>query len=391
MDYKKDIRVEKLDGAEIKITGEIPAEQFMAEKAAALKALGKHVEIDGFRKGKAPEKEIIARVGEGALLNEMAERSLGKIYPEILKAHELETLGYPQIQITKIAADNPLGFTMTVATVPDITLPDYKKIAAKLNTDKASADVTDEEVDTQIKDIMRQRVAYERLQEKAKAGATPETDGTTDLPTPESEAAKETHTHEDGTVHEGPAHPEPEAVKDEELPALTDDYVKGLGQPGQFETVDDFKTKLKEHIGIEKEREVNANHRAKLTDEIIEQSKMELPKVLVDSELQQMTAQMSDDLARAGMSMEDYLKHINKTREDMMAEWKPAAEKRAKLQLILNEIAKKEDVKPDETAAEAQVKALKEQYKDADEARVRVYVYSLLQNEAVMKLLEEQS
>lgn len=393
MDIKKDIKVEKKEGAEVVITGEIPAEEFMAHKAKAVTALGRNVEIDGFRKGKAPEAEVVKRVGEQTVLNEMAERALAAVYPDILKEHDIEALGYPQIQITKIAFDNPLGFTMTVATVPDITLPDYKKIAAEVNKDKKSTEVSDQDLETAINDILRQRVAYERLQEKAKASEAAKKDlgEATELPTPESEQAKETHTHADGTVHEGPDHEEPEAVKDEDLPELTDDYVKGLGQPGQFETVADFKEKLREHLAIEKAREVSAQHRAALTDKIIEESTMELPAVLVDSELQQMQAQMNDDLARAGMSMDDYLTHIKKTRDEVMAEWRPSAEKRAKLQLILNEIAKAEDVQPDEAAAEAQVKALKEQYKDADEARVRVYVHSLLQNEAVMKLLEEQS
>ena len=101
-----------------------------------------------------------------------------------------------------------------------------------------------------------------------------------------------------------------------------------------------------------------------------------------------MFAQMNEDLERANLKMDDYLKHINKTQDDMKKDWTPAAEKRAKLQLVLNEIAKREDIKPDETQLNEQVNQLLEQYKDADRHRVAVYVASVMTNEAVMKSLE---
>ena len=218
-------------------------------------------------------------------------------------------------------------------------------------------------------------MAYERLQGKA----------------------QHTHTHEDGTVHEGPAHDEEghtheeegiQAVDDSELPELTDEYVQTLGTEGQFKNVADFKEKIKEHLAIEKKQQVTAGHRAKITDQIIAESTMELPKVLIDSELEQMFGQMNEDLTRAHLKMDDYLGHIKKTKEDLIAEWTPAAEKRAKLQLVLNEIAKKENITPDQSQLDAQVDQLLEQYKDADETRVRVYVTSVMTNEAVMQMLE---
>jgi trigger factor len=198
-------------------------------------------------------------------------------------------------------------------------------------------------------------------------------------------------------VHEGPAHDheghveeeEAHAVTDAELPELTDEYVTTLGHEGQFTSVEDFKAKIKEHLSIQKKQDVVAAHRAKITDKIIEESKIDLPQILIDSELEQMFGQMSEDLARANLQMDDYLGHIKKTKDDLKAEWTPAAEKRAKLQLILNEIAKKENITPDQGQLDAQVDQLLEQYKDADAARVRIYVASVMTNEAVMKKLEE--
>ena len=398
MDFIKDYKVTEGEHSTVTIEGEVPFSNLEAERAGAIKQLGKDIEVDGFRKGHVPEKMLVERIGEMRILSEMAERALAKVYPVALTEHKIDAIGYPQIEITKLAPDNPLGFKATIAVLPEITLPDYKALAKEANLTKESAEVTDDELETQIKDLLRQKLAYERLQKKAaeKADAEAKKDTTkdlgdvTELPTPEN---IETHTHADGTVHEGPAHDEEDelkAVSDDELPELTDEYVKGLGQPGQFESVDDFKSKLREHLALEKQREITTKHRGAITDKIIEAAELTLPQVLVDSELQQMFAQMQDDLERANLNMDDYLKHIKKTKEEMTEEWQPAAEKRAKLQLILNEIAKKEDIKPDESELKTRVDQLVGQYKDADESRVRVYVASVLTNEAVMEMLEQQ-
>jgi trigger factor len=366
IDFKSAFTVTPEPGSQVKIAGEIPFSELAEERAGAIEHLGRNLKIDGFRPGHVPEAMIVKTVGDMAILAEMAERAIAHMYPHILEAHNVDAIGYPQISITKIAEGNPLGFTATVTVIPVITLPDYKAVATEVNKTRESLDVTDADVEKQIGDILRQKAAYERLQKKAAAkveGAEGETPEDTPIETEEDLAKLP-------------------------IPELTDDVVKTLGQPGQFTDVADFKAKIREHIEVEKKRDGVAKHRAIITDAIIEKSVIDLPQLLIDSELNQMFAQMNEDLERANLKMEDYLKHINKTQDDMKKEWTPAAEKRARLQLILNEIAKREDVKPDEAQLNEQVNQLLEQYKDADRHRVAVYVASVMTNEAVMKMLE---
>lgn len=376
MDFVKNFTITKEPGSQVKIIGEIPETTLSEHRASAVKTLGQNIKLDGFRAGHIPEAVLVSKVGEMAILTEAAERAIAATYPVALAEHKIDAIGSPRIEITKIAPGNPLGFTITVSTLPEITLPDYKKLAREINKAKAEVLVTDEDVEKQIKDILRQKAAYDRIQQKAASGA------------------KETHTHADGTVHEGPAHDDVgkplEDTKDLPIPELTDEVVKSLGQPGQFTDVADFKTKLREHITIEKTRDSEASHRAAITDKIIAESKFELPQILLDSELGQMFAQMEEDIKRAGLKFEDYLTHIKKTRNDLKTEWSPAAEKRARLQLVLNEIAKTEKIVPEKDKVEEEAKHLFEHYKDADKTRVRIYVASVLQNEAVMKFLESQ-
>ncbi len=377
-DILEKIVVEKKPGSLVIFTGEVPYEELEKHRSSAVAEIGKDIEIDGFRKGHVPENVLVRKVGEMAILTEMAERALSQVYPELVTLHTLDVVGYPKISLTKLAKGNPLGFTITIAVVPEVTLPDYTKIAKDINKEKESKEVTDEEVDKQVKDILRQKIAYERLQEKAKKN------GET-IPTEHVHGENCDHEHE-GHDHE---HEPIEKADDIKLPELTDEYVKGLGKPDQFTSAEDFKNKVREHLTIEKAREVDSRHRAKITDAIIEKSVMELPQVMIDAEIGQMYAQMEEDLKRAQLKMEDYLGHIKKTREDLTKEWTPNAEKRAKLQLVLNEIAKKEKTTPDMGRVDHEVSHLLEQYKDADEKRVRIYVTSVLTNEAVLKKLEE--
>lgn len=365
------LSVEKLPGGIVKVSGEIPYAYLEKYRKHAIEHVGASVEMDGFRKGHVPENILIARVGEMAILQDMAEHTLESVYGEIVKAHDLDVIGYPKIGITKLAKDNPLGFTFEVAVVPQVTLPDYKKIAHEVNTIRESKEVTDLEVDKQIEDILRQKIAYDRLQ--GKSGSKQESEKTEER-AKSNEKVREEKNEEDITKLP--------------LPELTDEYVKTIGQPGQFESVEDLRSKIREHLTIEKEREITSKHRAKITDKIAEKTKVEIPNVLVEAELNQMFAQMEEDLKRAQLSMDDYLAHIHKTKADLQKEWTPNAEKRAKLQLILNAIAEQDGIIPEKARVEEEVSHLLAQYKDADEVRVRTYVTSVLTNDAVMQLLE---
>lgn len=358
VNFKTAFTIEQLPDSEIKISGELPYVELEAERTAAIVDLGRNVEIDGFRKGNVPQAVLEKRLGEMAILTEMAERAIAHAYPHILEEHDIQAIGHPKIEVTKIAPNNPLGFTATVAVIPSFTLPKYADIAKEANKQRPSDEVTDEEVAEKINDILRQKAAYERLQAKAQ--------------TPEEDVIETEEDIENKLV----------------IPELTDEVAQSLGQPGQFTGVDDLKTKLREHLEIEKKNENVAKHRGELTDKIVDVTDITLPKILIESEIHQMFAQMQEDLDRAMLKMDDYLSHIKKTKEELEKEWEPAATKRAKLQLVLNEIAKKENLTPDMEQVEAQTKVLMERFKDADPHRVRIYVASVLLNEEVMKKLE---
>jgi trigger factor len=366
INWKDAFTIEELPDCMIKISGELPYVELASERNAAIVALGKNVELDGFRKGHIPSAVLEKHVGEMNILTEMAERAIAHAYPHILAELEIDAIGHPSIEVTKIAPENPLGFTATVAVVPTFDLPDYESIAKEINLAKPADAVTDEELEEKVKEIQKSKRAYDRMQELSQQQ-------------PEEGADKQSMEEVQAKVEKDNEAP---------LPELTDEYVKTLGQPDQFTDVAGFKAGLREHLEAEKKQQNVAKHRADLTNGIVAKTVITLPQVLIDSEISQMFGQMEDDLKRSELKMDDYLTHIKKTKEDLTAEWKPAAETRAKLQLLLNEIAKDKEIIPDAAEVATQTAQLKEKFKDADEHRVKLYVASMLMNEAVMKHLE---
>lgn len=125
-------KVEKLPDSEAQIFGEISLDFLTKCREDALKHLNTHLDLPGFRKGMVPEDILVKTVGVGVVLEETAEVALAKEYGNILKDSELKPITRPEIKITKLAPGIPLEFQITVATEPEFTLPDYKKIAGEI-------------------------------------------------------------------------------------------------------------------------------------------------------------------------------------------------------------------------------------------------------------------
>ena len=157
------IDIKKLPKSLVEITGEIPKEKLEEKRKDAIKNLAGKVEIDGFRKGMAPESVLVKKLGSMSILEEMAQICLNEAYPEIILKHELDVIGYPEISITKIAEGNPLGFKITSTIVPEIELPNYKKIAGDIVSKKENIEITDKEVGETIEEIRKQRATKRDL------------------------------------------------------------------------------------------------------------------------------------------------------------------------------------------------------------------------------------
>ena len=360
-----DVSVTSKEYSEIEIKGEVPVEAVHSHRTKALRALTSNLELPGFRRGHVPEDMALEHIGEAVLMQETAERALSHVYPLIVSDHKLDVVGRPQVSITKLAPGNPIGFTITTAVYPTVELPDYKKIAEKerANHDHPeSVTVTDDEIDEELK----------KLQEMMGQAA-----GNRERGTGNGEQGDANDAERDSEAKEG--------VEQNTLPELNDEFAKQLGS---FETLADLKATIKKGKLSEKQQKAREKRRIALADAVLAKAKLEVPGVFVEGELDQMLASFEDRVKRAGLELEQYLEQAQKTKEDLRKEWRPDAEKRAKLQIVLAEIAKAESFTPDAERLEREVGHIKEHYPDAEESAVRSYVGAQMLNEEVFAMLE---
>lgn len=331
------MQIKKTEDSAVEITGEIPADAFEAYRAEVLNHFKETLVIDGFRKGHVPEKIVLERVGEMAILEEMAEHALRKAYPEIIESEKIQAIGRPEITITKIASGNPLGFTIKQSVMPEVTLPDYKAIAKKVVV--AEKDTPKEVGETDV------TLVLENLRNERK-----------------------------GMSREG------------EAPELNDAFAQSLGE---FKTLDELKTRVKENLEAEARAKSRDKRRIKLVDAILEQTKLALPEVMITRETEGQVNDIRMRIENMGRSWAEYLEHIKKTEEDLKNEARPHAEKHLKTLLVLNEIAKEEKVSVPKEELEEEIKKVLNLYQGADEHATRHYVEEVMRNEQVFKLLEE--
>lgn len=353
--------IKKLDKSEVEIIGVLEVREFEKYEEKALERIGERTELQGFRKGKAPVSIIKENVQEMELLEEMAELALQDNYVKILEENKIDAIGHPQIAITKIGKGSDLEFKIVTAVLPEIKLPDYKKIAgeqAKKEEYKKEIIVEEAEIEKTILELRKMR----------------------------AEQVKPAHEHKEDKNEENHklAH---EEIPESEYPAFDDEFAKSFGN---FKTAEELKEKIKSNLKIEKETEQKDKLRLVIVEELVKQTDGEIPEILIQSETDKIMYRLQADITNAGFKFEDYLKQINKTESDLRNEWRADAEKRAKLQMIIHTICEKEKLEPTEEEIEKDVINITSMYKDADASRARAYVEQMLENEKVFTFLEKQ-
>jgi len=351
---------------EVEVRAEIPAPTLARFREETLKEMQKTTQLDGFRKGNAPIGRIVQIYGEQAILHRAAEAAIQHELPELLATEKLLIVEAPKVTIDdpirQLADGRPLSFTARAPLAPQVELPDYKKIAANINAKKEEISVTDEEHKEALTHLRRERARIGKME----AGLEPQK-----------------------------AHEESRAMKEGELPALDEAFVQSLG----MESTEKFSEAVRSNIKTEKEMRAREKQRAAILDDLVNESRIKYPAMLREYELDDMEARIKHDLERpirnsgsngAGMgtTFEAYLKHIGKTREQLRTEWNDAANKRAKVRLILSEIARRENIEADKERLLKEFAHAKEHVSNADPAALHAHIVHALRNEATLEFLE---
>jgi FKBP-type peptidyl-prolyl cis-trans isomerase (trigger factor) len=352
MSEASNVKVSRDDARwELEVRGEIPAEALSKYRAQALKEVAADAKIAGFRPGKAPESVVLKHYGEQSILEHAAEHAVKDEIPEILAKEKANIVESPRVSIEPPVMGEPLKFVARAPLAPEVKLPDYKKIAKKAQSEKKDVEVTDEEHTQTMTHLKREKVRVQALESGKDSAAALE------------EARK---------------------MEEKDLPALDDEFVKSLG----YESVEQFSGVVRENIKTEKEMRETEKRRAALLDELVKESDIKYPAILKEYELDDMEARMAGDLERMGMSVDKYLASVKKTREDLRKEWDQQADERAKVRLVLSEVARAENIQVDQDRLQHEVEHAKQHYPQANDAALRAHISHALRNEAVINFLE---
>ncbi len=338
---------------EAEVKADILPEAIARYRDEALKELQKDAKIDGFRPGKAPVDRIVQMYGEPAIVRLTAERAIQNELPEILATEKLLIVETPRVQSAAPETGEPLSFTARAGLAPEVKLPDWKPLAKKHNEKKEEVTISDQEHTEALTYLKRERARIEKMQTGMEARAA-------------AEAAR--------------------AIAEGELPPLNDAFAQSIG----YESADKFTDAVRVNMKSEKEARAREAKRTAILDDILKGSTIHYPAMLREYELEDMEGRINEDLQRMGSSFENYMVEVKKTREQLRKEWEDPADKRAKIRLILTEIARQENVAVDESKLAQEFERAKKMYPDTNERNLHAGIAHALRNEKVMELLEGQ-
>lgn len=395
------LQVENMEKNMAKLTITVPAEEVeKAIQSAYLKNRGK-MNIPGFRKGKAPRQIIEKMYGVGIFYEDAVNEMIPDAYEAAYNESGLDIVSQPSIDVVQIEKGKDFIFTAEVAVKPEVELGQYKGI----EVEKIDVTVTDEEVMEELEKVREQNSRMVPVEDRPVAdgdittidfegfvdgvafaggkgedypltigshafidnfeeqliGAKIGEEVTVDVTFPEEYHAEEL---------KGKPAQFKVTVKDikvKELPELDDDFAQDASE---FDTLDEFKADTKKKLEEKKENEAKAKKEDAAIEKIIENAKMDIPQPMIDTQVRQMTDDFARRLQSQGLTVEQYFQFTGMNAEMMLEQMKPQALKRIQSRLVLEAIAKAENIEVTEEDIDKEIESMAAQYQmEADKLK----------------------
>ena len=387
------LQVEKLEKNMAKLTIEVSAEELEKALETAYQKNKNKMSIPGFRKGKVPRKMIEQMYGPAVFYEDAANELIPDAYEKALEECGEEIVSSPTIDVVQIGKGKPFIFTAEVAVKPEVTLGKYKGV----KVEKTEVEVTEEEIDAQIekerensartitvtdrpvKDGDITTLDFEGFVdgvpfEGGKGGDYPLTIGSGSfIPGFEEqligvEIGKETEVNvtfpEDYhsadlagkaavfkcTVKE---------IKEKELPELDDEFASEVST---FDTLAEYREDVKKTLTQQKADAAKSAKEEAVIEAVVEDAKMEIPDAMLETEQRQMVDEFAQRIQMQGLNMEQYMQFTGTNPQMLLEQAKPQALKRIQSRLVLEAVAKEENLAADDTEFEAEIKDMAEKY-----------------------------
>ena len=386
-------QVEQLGNSMVKVTLEISPEQFEKAMEIAYNKNKKQISVPGFRKGKAPRKMVEKMYGKEIFYEDAINAVLPEMYDEAVKELNLEVMSRPEVSVDSIEEGKPVVVTCEVAVKPEVTLGEYKG----LEVEAEDATVTEEDVNAEIERVANRNA---RMVEVTDRSAQMDDILTIDFEGFMDGVAfaggkGENHdlklgshsfidTFEDQLVgknvgdecevnvtfpaeyHQKDLAGKPamfkvavKAIKFNEVPEINDEFVKEVSE---FDTLDEYKADTKKTLEERKAKQVEESRKAKLLSKVVETSTMDMPEPMVLEQCDQMINNFAQTLRYQGMDMQKYMEMTGSTIDTMRQSVRSEAERRLKESLVLEAIAKAENLEATDEDVEKELETMASMY-----------------------------
>ena len=388
------LQVEKLEKNMAKLTIEVPADDLEKALQSAYMKQKNKISLPGFRKGKVPRQMIETMYGAEIFYDDAANELIPKAYAEAYDEAELDIVSRPQINVVQIEKGKPFIFTADVATKPEVTLGEYKG----LEIEKVSTRVTQKEVDAKIQEEAEKNartitvtdrpvqdgdevildfegfvdgVAFEGGKgenypltigsgsfipgfEDQLVGAEAEKEMEVKVTFPEDYHAEDLKGKEavfKCTIHE---------IKAKELPEIDDEFA---AEVSEFDTLEEYKADIKAKIKDQKASEGKRKQEDQAVDAVVKNAQYEIPQPMIETQVMQMADDFAQRIQSQGISLEQYFQFTGMTADKMMDELRPQAIKRIETRLVLEAIAKAENIEISDEKLDEELAKMAESYK----------------------------
>ncbi len=395
------LQVEKLEGNMAKLTIEASAEEFEQAIEKAYQKNKNKLSIPGFRKGKVPRKMIEQMYGKEIFYEDAANIVIPSAYAKAVDECTEEIVSQPTVDIVQAEAGKPFIFTAEVALKPEVTLGMYKGV----EVEKTDVAVTDEEVDAAIDRERENNARTISVEDRAvrdgdmtiidyegfvdgesfeggKDEDYPLTIGSgTFIPGFEeqligAELDKEVEVNvtfpEDYQASELAGKPAVfkcivKEIREKELPELDDEFASEVSE---FDTLAEYREDVKKNLTERKEAEAKAAKEEKVVEAIIADAKMDIPEAMLATQQRSMADDFAQRIRMQGITIDQYFQFTGLTREAFLEQLKPQAEERIKSRLVLEAVAKAENLEASDEEYTAEIKKMAEAYQ-MDEDKVK--------------------
>ena len=408
------VKVEKKENSKVEIEFTMDKKQFEEELEKAYKQNAKKFKVPGFRAGMVPRAIVEQTYGESVLYEFVIENTVDDAYRTAVVENNLEIVSRPELDIKQIGKDKDFIFVVNVCVKPEATVKDYKGIEVK----KVSTRVTKKDVEAELEKIREKNARIVTVEDrelkngdisiidfegftdgKAFEGGKAENYDITigsgqfipgfedqmigmkvdeqrdiNVKFPEEYHAKDL-AGKDATfkvkLHE---------IKEKVLPEIDDEFAKDVSE---FDNLEDYKKDLNKKIKADKENHAKMDMEQEAIDKFIEKVEVNIPEEMIDSEVDKMIEEMNANLSYQGLNIDQYLQYMGTTLDEYKKQMRDQAQRRIKLDLGLEYVAKEEKVEVEDKDIDKKIRELAAQYGNKDDD-------SLLKNENARNYMKQQ-